>query len=86
MRNSFGLTQKYIKDIYEQFFYMKYYAGWSLFELYSLPIGLRNFYVQMFIDLKQKQKEAIDGTVSAQTGDQPNALYSSYTPPSTEGF
>ena len=58
MRSFFGLSQSYIKNVYEQFFYMKYYAGWSIFELYSLPIGLRNFYVEMFVDLKEKQKEA----------------------------
>ena len=86
MRNFFGLTQKYIKEVYEQFFYMKYYAGWSLFELYSLPIGLRNFYVQMFIEMKQKQKEAADGTVSGQSSANPNKLYSPYTPPAKEGF
>ena len=86
MRNFFGLTQKYIKEVYEQFFYMKYYAGWSLFELYSLPIGLRNFYVEMLIQMKQKQKEAADGTVSGQSSPGANKLYSPYTPPAKEGF
>lgn len=84
MRSFFGLTQTYIKNIYEQFFYMKYYAGWSLFELYSLPIGLRNFYVQMLVDLKEKQREAVDGTV---TSDNTENMFSPYTmPPPPEGF
>jgi hypothetical protein len=55
---------------------MKYYAGWSIFELYSLPIGLRDFYVEMLVDLKEKQKEAAEGTISGNT-----KLYSPYTPP-----
>ena len=82
MRSFFGLSQNYIKNVYEQFFYMKYYAGWSIFELYSLPIGLRNFYVEMFVDLKEKQKEAQEGTISSAT----DKLYSPYTPPPPEGF
>jgi len=56
-RNFFGLSNDYIKSIYEQFFYMKYYGGWSLFELYSLPIGLRNFYFQMLADHKKKEAD-----------------------------
>ena len=84
MRSFFGLTPTYIKNIYEQFFYMKYYAGWSLFELYSLPIGLRNFYVRMLVDLKEKQKEAVDGTV---TSNNTEKMFSPYSmPPPPEGF
>ncbi|QDP51340.1 MAG: hypothetical protein GOVbin630_38 [Prokaryotic dsDNA virus sp.] len=36
---------------------MKYYGGWSLFELYSLPIGLRNWYFELLGDHKAKEKE-----------------------------
>ncbi len=36
---------------------MKYYGGWSLFELYSLPVGLRNFYFQMLADHKKKEAD-----------------------------
>jgi len=36
---------------------MKYYGGWSLFELYSLPIGLRDWYVQLLIDHKEEERE-----------------------------
>jgi len=56
-RSFFGLSDDYIKSIYEQFFYMKYYGGWSLFELYSLPVGLRNFYFQMLADHKKKEAD-----------------------------
>ena len=60
MRTFFGLSNEYIKSVYEQFFYMKYYGGWSLFELYSLPIGLRRWYVQLLSDHKKKEKEEIE--------------------------
>ena len=36
---------------------MKYYGGWSLFELYSLPVGLRNWYFKMLVDHKEKENE-----------------------------
>ena len=36
---------------------MKYYGGWSLFELYCLPIGLRNFYFEMLANHKRKEAE-----------------------------
>ena len=60
MRNFFGLSEKYIKSIYEQFFHMKYHAGWGLYELYHLPIGLRTYYIQMLIDNKEREKEAYE--------------------------
>ena len=60
MRNFFGLTDEYIKSIYEQFFYMKYYSGWGIYELYHLPIGLRSFYIKMLIENKEKEKEAYE--------------------------
>ena len=57
MRTFFGLSQDYVKSIYEQFFYMKYYGGWSLFELYALPIGLRNWYFELLSNHKKKESE-----------------------------
>jgi len=59
MRTFFGLNPDYIKTIYEQFFYMKYYGGWSLFELYSLPIGLRNWYFEKLSEHKTQENENI---------------------------
>ena len=59
MRGFFGLTHDYVKQVYEQFFYMKYYGGWSFFELYNLPVGLRNWYITMLSDQKEKESEEI---------------------------
>ena len=51
----FGLTDKYIEGIYEQFFFMKYHGGWSFTEAYNLPIPIRNWFLQRLI--KQKELE-----------------------------
>jgi len=38
---------------------MKYYGGWSIFELYNLPIGLRNWFVgKLSEQLKKEADEA----------------------------
>lgn len=58
-RTFFGLSSNYIEAIYEQFFYLKYYGGWSLFESYNLPIGLRNWFINKLNEqLKREAEEA----------------------------
>ena len=49
-----------MESVYEQFFALKYYGGWSLFELYSLPIGLRNWYFELLAEHKEKEREEIE--------------------------
>jgi hypothetical protein len=49
-----------METVYEQFFYMKYVSSWSLAELYSLPIGLRNWFVERTIKQKQAEQEEIE--------------------------
>ena len=51
----FGLTDKYIEGIYEQFFFMKYHGGWSFTEGYNLPIPIREWFLKRLI--KQKELE-----------------------------
>jgi len=51
----FGLTDKYIEGIYEQFFFMKYHGGWSFTEAYNLPIPIREWFLKRLI--KQKELE-----------------------------
>ena len=60
LRSFFGLTSNYMKDVYEQFFFMKYISQWSLTELYNLPIGLRNWFVERTIKQKENENEAIE--------------------------
>ena len=46
MRDSFGLNNEYLESVYDQFFALKYYGGWSFFEAYSLPVGLRKWFLE----------------------------------------
>ena len=52
----FGLSDEYAESIYEEFFNLKYYGGWSFFEAYNLPIVLRRWFIKRLIE--QKEKEA----------------------------
>lgn len=52
----FGLTEKYSEAMYEQFFVLKHYGGWSFIEAYNLPVGLRNWFVERL--QKQFDEEA----------------------------
>jgi hypothetical protein len=42
-----------MESVYEQFFILKYHGGWSFTEAYSLPVGLRIW----FLERLQKQFE-----------------------------
>lgn len=57
MRGFFGLSSNYIKDVYEQMFFMNYIGNWSLTELYNLPVGLRQWFVDRTIEQKKKEHE-----------------------------
>ena len=56
MRTFFGLSDEYAESIYEEFFNLKYYGGWSFFEAYNLPIVLRRWFLRRLVN--QKEKEA----------------------------
>ena len=64
VRSFFGLSLDYIKNIYEQFFYMKYYGGWSMFEMYHMPLGLRNWYIELLASHKKKENEEMKKAAS----------------------
>lgn len=55
-RTFFGLNDKYMEGVYEQFFLLKHFGGWSLTEAHSLPIGLRKWFVERL--QKQFEEEA----------------------------
>ena len=40
----FGLTDKYMETVYEQFFFLTHHGSWSFIEAYNLPVGLRNWF------------------------------------------
>ena len=53
----FGLTPEYINHVYEQFFQLKYYGGWSFFEAYNLPVKLRRWFLKKLADQIKKENE-----------------------------
>ncbi len=58
-RTFFGLTNKYQEALYEQFFLLKHFGGWSLIELYNLPVGLRLWFLKRLEkQFEQEKKEA----------------------------
>ena len=60
MRNSFGLGNDHIKNVYEQFFFLKYHGGWSFTEAYNLPVGLRVWFVERLIKQFKEEKEQME--------------------------
>ena len=59
-RNFFGLSEEYMEDVYEQFFFMQYKGGWSFIEAYNLPVGLRGWFVSKLIEQLISEKEALE--------------------------
>jgi|TARA_R110000851_G_scaffold99738_1_gene214962 hypothetical protein len=49
-----------MESVYEQFFYLKYYGGWSFTEAYNLPIGLRSWFVYKLSEQIKKENEAVE--------------------------
>ena len=39
---------------------MKYHGGWSFTELYSLPVGLRNWFAEKLIEQKKEEIKAME--------------------------
>lgn len=60
MRTFFGLSKDYMKNVYEQFFFLKYHGGWSFTEAYSLPVGLRKWFVERLVKQLEQEKEQVD--------------------------
>ncbi len=61
MRRFFGLSDDYVENVYEQFFFLKYYGGWSFIEAYNLPVGLRKWFVSKLVEQIKKENEALEG-------------------------
>jgi len=49
-----------MKGVYEQFFILKYYGGWSFIEAYNLPVGLRIWFLERLIKQKEDEKKAME--------------------------
>ena len=46
-----------MEAVYEQFFLLKYYGGWSFVEAYNLPVGLRNWFIKRLVKQFEKEKD-----------------------------
>ena len=65
----FGLSDKYNVGVYEEFFNLKYYGGWSFFEAYNLPIVLRRWFLNKLVEQKEKEaKQHEDAMKKAKSG------------------
>lgn len=49
-----------MESVYEQFFILKYHGSWSLTEAYSLPIGLRKWFLERLSQEKERENKAIE--------------------------
>lgn len=58
-QTSFGLSDEYQSNVYEQFFYLKYYGGFSLFEVYNLPVALRKWFLDKLINQLKEENDAL---------------------------
>jgi hypothetical protein len=47
-----------MENVYEQFFFLKYYGGWSFIEAYNLPLQLRNWFVERLTKQLELEAEA----------------------------
>jgi len=56
----FGLSDQYIKQVYEQFFLLKFHGGWSFIEAYNLPVGLRTWFIERLVKQFEDEKKQID--------------------------
>ena len=41
-------------------FFMNYVCNWSITELYNLPVGLRNWFVERTLEQKEAENEEIE--------------------------
>jgi hypothetical protein len=49
-----------MENIYEQFFFLKYWGGWSLSEAYNLPVGLREWFLKRLMHQLEEEQAAMN--------------------------
>ena len=47
-------------QVYESFFFLKYKGGWSFTEAYSLPVGLRKWFVNRLVKQLEVENKAYE--------------------------
>ena len=56
-----------MENVYEQFFFLKHFGGWSFTEAYNLPIGLRDWFVNRLMDHLKSEREAMNSQSAGNT-------------------
>ena len=59
-RTFFGLSEEYMENVYEQFFFLKYAGGWSFSEAYNLPVGLRTWFTNRLSQQIEAENTAME--------------------------
>ena len=54
-----------MESVYEHFFFLKHYGGWSFTEAYNLPIGLREWFVDRLVRHLEDEARAMKGSSSS---------------------
>jgi hypothetical protein len=49
-----------MENMYEQFFLLKYHGGWSFTEAYSLPVGLRRWFLERLSKQIERENDAVE--------------------------
>jgi len=60
----FGLGNKYIANVYEEFFILKYYGGWSFSEAYNLPVQIRRWFLERLLKQKEDENKAAEDAMN----------------------
>ena len=56
-RNSFGLSDEYIQNVYEEIFLLQYHMGWSFIEAYNLPVQIRQWFLNRLVKQMKDESE-----------------------------
>ena len=51
--------------VYESFFFLKYKGGWSFTEAYSLPVGLRKWFVERLVRQIEAENKAYESAAKS---------------------
>lgn len=55
-----SLTSEDSKFSYDQLFLMNYYMGWNFYDAYSLPLKLRKWIINQWIERKKVDSEVVN--------------------------
>ena len=61
----FGLDDKYIKNVYDQIFVLKYHGGWSFTEVYNLPVMIRLWFIDRLTKQFEMERDAAERAKSS---------------------